>query len=718
MARPVILVVDDDPGVRESFRLILEDDYEVLDVPDGPARSTSSAPRQVDLVLLDIRLPGMDGIEVLERIKALDERVEVILVTAVKTVRTAVAAMKLGAFDYLTKPFEEESSCPSSRRALERRTLEREVVFLRSELARTHDLDEIVGQHPAMRAAPRADRPGRADPDDRAHHGRERDRQGAGRAGHPPAGPAARRPFVAVNPAAIAETLLESELFGHERGAFTGAYQRKLGKFELAQGGTLFLDEIGALRPELQAKLLRVLQEREIERVGGTRPIKIDVRIIAATNSDLEARGRAAAPSGRTSTTGSTSSRSPCRRCASAPRTSRSWSSTSSAAYNRRVQQARSTGLVARGARRPRRPTAGPATCASSRTSSSGASSWSRAPSSSSTTCRSTCSLPEHGRAGAGGRGAARSTRPRDQFERQIVLRVLERVELEPAPRRPGSSAIHRNSLKVKLGALGSSRARRERAERPVDWAAQCASGAASAQRTGRPAPTDRRVRPPMVHSPSRTQALGVAPPSADQPFRGRWTSLDWLANCCSLVRTGPHGEGSIATGEEESDDEGVDRHRWWSRGRVVPARGAGDRVRRRRAPRSSSRRSAPRTAAAATSPVSLRRIEGGGRAPGTRPPRSRLCRRCLAPARSPASGPGAAGARAPARGSTAGRSATIRRRSIRPASATSTAARSPSRSSTASCSSTRRSRSARRWPSSGRPRATGSPGRSRCARA
>src|SRR6266545_1112721 len=145
--RPVILVVDDDPGLRDSFRVILEDEYEVLDVP-GALEIVRSC--QVDLVLLDIRLPEMDGIEVLERIKALDEQLEVILVTAVKTVRTAVAAMKLGAFDYLTKPFEEDDLLSLSRRALERRALEREVAFLRSELARRHDLDEIVGQHPAM----------------------------------------------------------------------------------------------------------------------------------------------------------------------------------------------------------------------------------------------------------------------------------------------------------------------------------------------------------------------------------------------------------------------------------------------------------------------------------------------------------------------------------------------------------------------------------------
>src|SRR5215472_3013819 len=288
MARPVVLVVDDDPGVRESFRLILEDHYDVVDVPDGPGALDVVRASAVDLVLLDIRLPGMDGIEVLERIKAVDEGIEVILVTAVKTVRTAVAAMKLGAFDYLTKPFEEDELLSLSRRALERRALEREVAFLRSELARAHDLDEIVGRHPAIeklhgliaqvaRTSTTVLITGESGTGKELvaraiHH------QGARRDG----------PFVAVNPAAITETLIESELFGHERGAFTGAHQRKLGKFELAQAGTLFLDEIGTLRSELQVKVLRVLQAREVERVGGTRSIKIDVRIVAATNVDLK----------------------------------------------------------------------------------------------------------------------------------------------------------------------------------------------------------------------------------------------------------------------------------------------------------------------------------------------------------------------------------------------------------------------------------------------
>src|SRR5438034_6211224 len=229
----------------------------------------------------------MDGIEVLERTKAIDEGIEVILVTAVKTVRTAVAAMKLGAFDYLTKPFEEDELLQLVRRALEKRSLEREVAFLRAELARTQESEEIVGQHPAMQKLRRviaqvARTTATVLVSGQSGTGKELIARAIHREG-----PRRDKPFVAVNPAAIVESLIESELFGHERGAFTGAHQRKLGKFELAQGGTLFLDEIGTLRSELQAKLLRVLQEREIERVGGTRSIKIDVRVIAATNTNL-----------------------------------------------------------------------------------------------------------------------------------------------------------------------------------------------------------------------------------------------------------------------------------------------------------------------------------------------------------------------------------------------------------------------------------------------
>jgi DNA-binding NtrC family response regulator len=286
--RPVILVVDDEPNVRESFRLVLEDAYEVIDVPDGPRALEAVRASQVDLVLLDIRLPDMDGIEVLERIKAIDEGVEVILVTAVKTVRTAVAAMKLGAFDYVTKPFDEDDLLALVRRALQKRSLEREVTFLRGELARQHDREDIVGEHAEMQKLSRLiSQVARTTTTVLITGESGTGKELIARAIHR-RGPRRDKPFVPVNPAAIPESLVESELFGHEKGAFTGAHQRKLGRFELAQGGTLFLDEIGLLRPEVQAKLLRVLQEREIERVGGTHPIRIDVRIVAATNLDLK----------------------------------------------------------------------------------------------------------------------------------------------------------------------------------------------------------------------------------------------------------------------------------------------------------------------------------------------------------------------------------------------------------------------------------------------
>jgi DNA-binding NtrC family response regulator len=285
--RPLILVVDDDPGLRESLRLILEDEYEILDVSDGAQALDVVHSSQVDLVLLDIRLPGMDGITVLERLKAMDEHVEVILVTAVKEVRSAVAAMRLGAFDYLTKPFEEEEVLSSISRALAKRALEREVVFLRSELARTGGFDKFLGKHPAMlRLYQLIARVARTTSTVLITGESGTGKELVARAIHSQ-GSRADKPFVPVNLPSLSESLVESELFGHERGAFTGAFQRRLGRFELAHGGTLFLDEIASLKLELQAKLLRVLQEREIERVGGSQRISIDVRIIAATNLDI-----------------------------------------------------------------------------------------------------------------------------------------------------------------------------------------------------------------------------------------------------------------------------------------------------------------------------------------------------------------------------------------------------------------------------------------------
>jgi len=285
--RPVILVVDDEPGVRESFRAILKDRYEVLEAEDGPSSLELVGSHPVNLVLLDVRLPGMEGIQVLERVKTIDEGIEVIMVTAVKTIRTAVEAIRLGAYDYITKPFEVEEILSAVNRVLEKQALEREVLYLRSELSQRDGFDDIVGRHETMTQTY-----------DLISHVAETTvtvlitgESGTGkeliaRAIHRQ-GPRRSKPFVTVNGAAIPEHLLETELFGHEKGAFTSAYYKKIGKFELATGGTLFLDEVGNLRLDLQAKLLRVLQEREFERVGGVKPIKVDVRILAATNINL-----------------------------------------------------------------------------------------------------------------------------------------------------------------------------------------------------------------------------------------------------------------------------------------------------------------------------------------------------------------------------------------------------------------------------------------------
>ncbi|HET7874812.1 MAG TPA: sigma-54 dependent transcriptional regulator [Methylomirabilota bacterium] len=283
-----MLVIDDDLGVRESLELILADDFEVLLAPDGAAGLEILRSRRVDVVMLDVRMPGEPGPVVFQRIHALDDTVPVILMTAVPHIRTAVEVMKAGAHDYIEKPFDVDQILALVKQAAQQRVLEREVQYLRSELDRTHGFDELVGRHPSMvrlyeLIAQVAQTPATVLITAESGTGKEL----VARAVHRQ-GPRRDAPFVAVNLAAIPDTLIESELFGHEKGAFTGAQARKAGKFELAHGGTLFLDEVGSLRVDLQAKLLRALQQREIERLGGTRTIPVDVRVIAATNSDLK----------------------------------------------------------------------------------------------------------------------------------------------------------------------------------------------------------------------------------------------------------------------------------------------------------------------------------------------------------------------------------------------------------------------------------------------
>jgi len=289
--RGTVLVVDDEPSVRASVRAILEGTCRVLEAEDGEAALEQLRHHEVDLVMLDQRMPGDAGLDVLARIKAFDASIVVALVTAVHEVRTVVEALRRGAYDYLTKPFGLDEIMVLVHRALEKRALEREVLCLRSELSPPGHGESgfrpMIGRHRTMvriyqLVAQIAATPTTVLITGESGTGKEL----VARAIHHQS-PRRAQPFVAVNVAAIPETLIESELFGHERGAFTGAVARKLGKFELAQGGTVFLDEIGSLRLDLQAKLLRVLQEREIERVGGLRPTPVDVRVLAATNVNL-----------------------------------------------------------------------------------------------------------------------------------------------------------------------------------------------------------------------------------------------------------------------------------------------------------------------------------------------------------------------------------------------------------------------------------------------
>ena len=285
--KPVVLVVDDEPAVREAIELALEDGYQTFAASSGREAMEILRTVTVNMTFLDVTMPGKDGIAVLADIKSVDPSVEVVMVSAVNTAERAVAAMKLGAYDYLVKPFDPDELVAVAGKIVQKQTLEREVAFLRSELAGRTGFGDIVSKDPKMLDIFGLVRKVAAAGSSvlitgESGTGKELIARSVHR--ESPRHPA---PFVAVNCAAVPHELMESEFFGHERGAFTGAYERKIGKFEFAHGGTLFLDEIVALPLSLQAKLLRVLQEREIQRVGSPRPIPVDVRIVAAANSDL-----------------------------------------------------------------------------------------------------------------------------------------------------------------------------------------------------------------------------------------------------------------------------------------------------------------------------------------------------------------------------------------------------------------------------------------------
>jgi DNA-binding NtrC family response regulator len=289
MSKATILVVDDEALIRWSLRERLQSEgYEVREAETGRA-ALDAVPDGVDLVLLDYRLPDMDGVSVLRTIKELDQDTLVILLTAYATVETAVEAMKLGAYHFANKPFNLDDVAATVERALETTRLRREVRQFRTSAAKPYSLERVVGSSPEMTAL----------------------RQLVARVAVTPASTVlltgesgtgkdllakvihyasdrSSRPFMNITCSALPEQLLESELFGHERGAFTDARMQKKGLLEMADGGTVFLDEIGEMTPALQAKLLRFLEEKSFKRVGGVADIRVDVRVIAATNRELD----------------------------------------------------------------------------------------------------------------------------------------------------------------------------------------------------------------------------------------------------------------------------------------------------------------------------------------------------------------------------------------------------------------------------------------------
>ncbi len=283
-----ILIAEDDATQREIIEDILsQDGYEVNAVESAPGALEAVEADNYNILLTDLRMPGMDGLELLRRVKGVQPDVEVIVMTAYATVSTAVTAMKEGATDYLAKPFDKDELLVVVTKAVERVKLRQENRQLRELVTRTSSLGNIIGESESMQAVFQIAQ--RAVPINstvlitgESGTGKEL----VARYIHF-AGPRKEEPFIVVNCAAIPDTLVESELFGHEKGAFTGADASRQGKFEVANGGTIFLDEIGDMRLESQAKLLRVLQDGVVERVGATQSRQVDVRVIAATNQNL-----------------------------------------------------------------------------------------------------------------------------------------------------------------------------------------------------------------------------------------------------------------------------------------------------------------------------------------------------------------------------------------------------------------------------------------------
>jgi two-component system response regulator HydG len=287
--KPKILVVDDEPSHRRMIEAVLDaEGYEIKQADNGQAAIAAVEDRFYDLVIMDIRMPKVGGIEALKKIKEISPGIPIILMTAYASVGTAVEALKSNAYDYLTKPLDIEELKILVAKALRFRQLEQENVYLKERLNDRFDFSKILGRSPAMNSlfetmALVAPSEATLLIEGESGTGKEL----IANAIHQNS-PRSERPLIKVNCAALPETLLESELFGHEKGAFTGAIARRQGRFQLAHKSSIFLDEIGEMAPTTQAKILRVLQEREFEPVGSTQTIKVDTRIIAATNKNLK----------------------------------------------------------------------------------------------------------------------------------------------------------------------------------------------------------------------------------------------------------------------------------------------------------------------------------------------------------------------------------------------------------------------------------------------
>jgi two-component system response regulator HydG len=285
-----ILVVDDDAAHRLMLKTVLADDgYDITEAGDGAAAVAAVENQFYDLILMDLKMVHMDGLEALRRIKTLSPGIPVIIMTAYASVGTAVNALKSGASDYLTKPVDIDELKILIDKTLHHHRLEQENLYLKERLADRFDLSAIIGRSPAM--AQLFETVALVAPSDatvliQGESGTGKELVANAIHQNSPRG---QGPFIKLNCAALPETLLESELFGHEKGSFTGATARKAGRFQLADKGSIFLDEIAEMAPATQAKILRVLQEKEFEPVGGGRTIKVDVRVIAATNKDLPA---------------------------------------------------------------------------------------------------------------------------------------------------------------------------------------------------------------------------------------------------------------------------------------------------------------------------------------------------------------------------------------------------------------------------------------------